>query len=129
LMHCRTECYMSISQSLVISRLAWMGDVEGLRMLFVEEPDVEVNVDDQSGNSPLFYAMLNHMKMRNEKLESTRQQWLRTIRLLLARGARLNLQDTSYWYTHHGGVPKEILSGLREMSKRVKNEKRLGTGI
>jgi ankyrin repeat protein len=129
LMHCRTECYMSISQSLVISRLAWMGDVEGLRMLFVEEPDIEVNVDDQSGNSPLFYAMLNHMKMRNEKLESTRQQWLRTIRLLLARGARLNLQDTSYWCTHHGGVPKEILSGLREMSKRVKNEKRLGTGI
>jgi ankyrin repeat protein len=129
LMHCRTECYMSISQSLVISRLAWMGDVEGLRMLFVEEPDVEVNVDDQSGNSPLFYAMLNHMKMRNEKLESTRQQWLRTIRLLLARGARLNLQDTSYWYTHHGGVPKEILSGLREMSKNAKSDRNPGTGI
>jgi ankyrin repeat protein len=127
--HCKTGCDIYIPQMSVISRLAWLADVEGLKMLLDEEPDVEVNVADQSGSSPLFYAMLNHMKMLEGRLVSTREQWLRTVKLLLARGARLNLQDTSYWYTHHGGVPKEILSGLREMSKRLKSEKRLGPGI
>jgi ankyrin repeat protein len=127
--HCKTGCDIYIPQMSVISRLAWLGDVEGLKMLLDEEPDVEVNVADQSGSSPLFYAMLNHMKMLEGRLVSTREQWLRTVKLLLARGARLNLQDTSYWYTHHGGVPKEILSGLREMSERLKSEKRLGPGI
>jgi hypothetical protein len=94
-------------------------------MLFDEEPDVEVNVADQCGSSPLFYAMMNHMKMLEGKLVSTRQQWLRTIRLLLARGARLNMTDTQYWYTHHGGIPKEILSGLKEMSKSTKSHRNL----
>jgi hypothetical protein len=127
--HCKTGCDIYIPQMSVISRLAWLGDVEGLKMLLDEEPDVEVNVADQSGSSPLFYAMLNHMKMLEGRLVSTREQWLRTVRLLLARGARLNLQDTSYWYTHHGGVPKEILSGLREMSKNAKSDRNPGTGI
>jgi ankyrin repeat protein len=125
-LHCKKGCDLYIPQSSIISRLAWLGDVEGLRMLFDEEPKVEVNVADQSGSSPLFYAMLNHMKMLEGKLESTRQQWLRTIRLLLARGAGLNMTDTQYWSTHHGGVPKEILSGLKERSKRRKSNIILG---
>jgi ankyrin repeat protein len=123
--HCKEGYNIYIPQSSVISRLAWLGDVEGLRMLFDEEPDVEVNVADQCGSSPLFYAMMNHMKMLEGKLVSTRQQWLRTIRLLLARGARLNMTDTQYWYTHHGGIPKEILSGLKEMSKSTKSHRNL----
>jgi hypothetical protein len=127
--HCKTGCDIYIPQMSVISRLAWLGDVEGLKMLLDEEPDVEINVADQNGSSPLFYAMLNHMKMLEGRLVSTREQWLRTVRLLLARGARLNLQDTSYWYTHHGGVPKEILSGLREMSKNAKSDRNPGTEI
>jgi hypothetical protein len=127
--HCTKACDVYIPQSSLVLRLAWLGDVEGLRMLLDEEPDVEINVADQGGNSSLFYAMLNHMKMLEGRLVSTREQWLRTVKLLLARGARLNLQDTSYWYTNHGGVPKEILSGLREMSKNTKSDRKPGTGI
>jgi ankyrin repeat protein len=123
--HCQKGCHKSIPGSSIVSRLAWLGDVKGLSMLFDEEPDIKVNVANKSGNSPLFDAMYNHMQWRNGTLESTRQQWLRTIRILLARGAKLNMTDTWYLATHHGGIPKELVSDLKEISKNTKMDRKL----
>jgi hypothetical protein len=33
-------------------------------------------------------------------------QWLRTIKILLDHGAKLNKKDGQYWADHYGGVPK-----------------------
>jgi hypothetical protein len=107
--------------SSTISDLAWMGDVTGLTMLFDDEPEVEVNVVDKCGNSPLFDAMYNHLQCKEGYLKGQPGQWLKTIRILLAHGAKLNMKDGQYWADHYGGVPKEILADLRDFAAKEKH--------
>jgi hypothetical protein len=117
--HCPDGCHNSIPDSSIVSRLAWLGDFKGLDMLFAQEPDIDVNLADHNKNSPLFYAMYSHLK--GGYVKKPRQQWLRTIRILLARGAKLNISDTWYWTTYHQGIPKSILSDLEEYSKSAES--------
>jgi hypothetical protein len=118
--HCSQRSLVPNGSS-TISDLAWMGDVTGLTMLFDNEPDVEVNVVDKCGNSPLFDAMYNHLQWKEGYLKGQPGQWLKTIRMLLAHGAKLNMKDGKYWADHFGGVPKEILADLRDLAANEKH--------
>jgi hypothetical protein len=80
--------------------------------------DFELNGTDEYENCPLFGAMYNHMRWREDELEGAPGRWLRTIRVLLAHGAKPNVKDGYHWETQHRGIPKELLKDLREFSEK-----------
>jgi ankyrin repeat protein len=117
--HCTKDSPISDAPS-IVSRLAWMGDVRGLKRLFMDEPNVDVNVEDKYKKSPLFDAMHRHLRWRQGHLSGSPQQWLQITKMLLDRGAKFNMKDAWHLKALYGGVPKEIVEDLRNLVKNGK---------
>jgi hypothetical protein len=120
--HCMVGCHQKIPESsCIVSRLAWLGDVETLEILLEAEPEIELNGVDEYDNSPLFDAMYNHMRWRKGDLEGTPGRWLKTVKFLLRHGAKLNTNDGCYWAAHYQGIPRVLLADLGELAKKERD--------
>lgn len=116
--HCSKGCHLQMPDtSSIVSRLAWLGDAEGLERLLAAEPNIDLNGTEQDQSSPLFHAMYNHMRWPDGYLDGTPKRWLKTIRMLLLHGAKLNLKDGQFWADHYRGILKELLADLRDLAR------------